>query len=157
VSLVLYRIDDRLIHGQVVVGWGQRLGIGFIVLVDDGVRANVWEQELYRMGVPGAMDVAFATVAEAAGRMAEWEREPRKGILLTGDVATMVALCAAAPDVRKVNVGGVHARDGRRERLRYVFLTDSEAAQLKALSDRGVEVTSQDLPTTRPVPIAELV
>ena len=34
-SIDLYRIDDRLIHGQVVVGWGQALGTGFIVLVDD--------------------------------------------------------------------------------------------------------------------------
>lgn len=155
-SLVLYRIDDRLIHGQVVVGWGQRLGIKFIVLVDDAVRANVWEQELYRMGVPGAMDVVFATVVEAAPRIAEWEADARKGLLLTGDVETMVALCAAAPAVRRVNLGGIHARDGRTERLRYVFLTEAEAAQLTALAARGVEVTAQDLPTAKPVPVAEL-
>ena len=156
-SVVLNRIDDRLIHGQVVVGWGQRMGIGFIVLVDDGVRANVWEQELYRMGVPAAMDVVFATVAEATTRAPEWERDARKGILLTGDIATMVALCAAVPEVRQVNVGGIHARDGRTERLRYVFLSAEEAAQLTALAERGVEVTAQDLPTAKPVPIAELV
>jgi len=157
VSVVLYRIDDRLIHGQVVVGWGQRLGIGFIVLVDEGVRANVWEQELYRMGVPPAMDVVFATVAEAAGHAAEWERDPRKGIVLTGDVDTMAALCAAVPEVRKVNVGGIHAREGRTERLRYVFLTEAEAARLRELAGRGVEVTAQDVPTAKPVPVAELV
>ena len=52
VTLELYRIDDRLIHGQVVVGWGQPLDVGFIVLVDDVVAASEWEQELYRMGVP---------------------------------------------------------------------------------------------------------
>ena len=66
--IVLYRIDDRLIHGQVVVGWGQRLGIGFIVLVNDEVRASDWEQELYRMGVPPSIEVVFAGVAEAAHR-----------------------------------------------------------------------------------------
>ena len=157
-SIVLCRIDDRLIHGQVVVGWGQRLGLGFIVVVDDAVRANVWEQELYRMGVPAAMDVVFATVAEAAARLEEWERDPRPGIVLTGDIETMVALCAAAGQAapRRVNVGGVHAREGRTERLRYVFLTAEEAAKLQALAGNGVEVTAQDLPTTKPVPIAEL-
>ena len=155
-SVVLYRIDDRLIHGQVVVGWGQRLGVGFIVLVDEGVRANVWEQELYRMGVPGAMDVAFATVAEAAPRIPEWEADARKGLLLTGDVETMVALCAAAPAIRRVNVGGLHAREGRTERLRYVFLTEAEAAQLGRLAASGGEVTAQDLPSAKPVPVAEL-
>lgn len=157
-SIVLCRIDDRLIHGQVVVGWGQRLGVGFIVVVDEAVRSNVWEQELYRMGVPAATEVVFASVVEAAARLAEWERDPRRGIVLTGDVDTMVALCAAAGAgaLPRVNVGGVHAREGRAERLRYVFLTVEEAAQLRALAARGVEVTAQDLPTTKPVPIAEL-
>jgi mannose/fructose/N-acetylgalactosamine-specific phosphotransferase system component IIB len=41
-TLELYRIDDRLIHGQVVVGWGQPLDIGFIVLVDDLVADAEW-------------------------------------------------------------------------------------------------------------------
>jgi len=50
-SIALYRIDDRLIHGQVVVGWGQRLNVGFIVLVDDAVRASPWEQEIGRAHV----------------------------------------------------------------------------------------------------------
>jgi D-glucosaminate PTS system EIIB component len=159
VSVVLCRIDDRLIHGQVVVGWGQRLGLGFIAVVDDAVKSNVWEQELYRMGVPAAMDVVFATVAEAAAQLPAWEKDPRPGIVLTGDVSTMVQLCAAAGAAapKRVNVGGVHAREGRTERLRYVFLNDDEAARLRELAARGVEVTAQDLPTTKPVPIAELV
>src|SRR4051812_23393445 len=59
VPLELYRIDDRLIHGQVVVGWGRPLDIRFIVLVDDEVAASEWEQELYRMGVPPEMEVFF--------------------------------------------------------------------------------------------------
>ena len=45
-TLVLNRIDDRLIHGQVVVGWGQPLDVRFIVLVDDLVAASDWEKEL---------------------------------------------------------------------------------------------------------------
>jgi mannose/fructose/N-acetylgalactosamine-specific phosphotransferase system component IIB len=59
VTLVLNRIDDRLIHGQVVVGWGQPLDVRFIVLVDDAVAASDWEKELYRMGVPPEMEVRF--------------------------------------------------------------------------------------------------
>ena len=156
-SVVLYRIDDRLIHGQVVVGWAQRMGVGFIVLVDDDVRANDWEQELYRMGVPPSVEIVFASIAEAAARLPEWERDGRKGIVLTGDVDTMAKLCAAMPGERRVNVGGIHAREGRTERLRYVFLSPDEAGKLKALADQGVEVAAQDVPTARPVPIAELV
>ena len=65
-AVELMRIDDRLIHGQVVVGWGQPLDIDFIVLVDDEVASSDWEQELYRMGVPPEMEVVFASVDAAA-------------------------------------------------------------------------------------------
>jgi len=152
-SIALYRIDDRLIHGQVVVGWGKPLNVRFIVLVDDAVRASAWEQELYRMGVPADIEVVFASTAEAAERLPEWERDPRVGILVSGEIDTLAALTGNSHQVRRVNVGGLHHRPGRSERLRYVYLTDAEAAQLRALAAQGVEVTAQDVPTAPAVPL----
>jgi PTS system mannose-specific IIB component/fructoselysine and glucoselysine-specific PTS system IIB component len=157
-SVELFRIDDRLIHGQVVVGWGQPLGVTFLVLVDDEVRASEWEQELYRMGVPPEVEVLFASVAEAATQVAAWRADTRRGIVLTGDVETMAELVAAAPGaVQRVNIGGVHYREGRKERLRYVYLSDEEAARLGTIVAAGVEVVAQDVPTGTPVPLAELL
>jgi PTS system mannose-specific IIB component/fructoselysine and glucoselysine-specific PTS system IIB component len=158
VSIELFRIDDRLIHGQVVVGWGQPLGIDFIVLVDDEVRGSDWEQELYRMGVPPQVQVEFASVAEAVARLPEWQTSPRRGIVLTGDVAGMLHLAGGADGaVHKVNIGGIHYREGRRERLRYVYLSDEEALNLRALADAGAEVSAQDVPTGTRVPLADLL
>ncbi|OLC06766.1 MAG: hypothetical protein AUH42_04930 [Gemmatimonadetes bacterium 13_1_40CM_70_11] len=154
-TIALYRVDDRLIHGQVVVGWGQPLDASFIVLVDDAVRASEWEQDLYRMGVPPHIEVLFASVAEALRRLPEWEAEPRVGILLTGDLDTMAALAMGSNRVGRVNIGGIHHRAGRSERLRYVYLTDEEAAQLRAIAAGGVDVTAQDVPTARAVPLGE--
>jgi mannose/fructose/N-acetylgalactosamine-specific phosphotransferase system component IIB len=157
-SLSLIRLDDRLIHGQVVVGWGQPLNVGFIVLVDDEVRNSAWEQDLYRMGVPPGIDVVFAGISEVSRHLAEWASDPRPGILLVGDVDTLAGLIAAAGnDIHRINVGGVHHRPGRIERLRYVYLTDEEAAKLKQLASNGVEVTAQDVPTARAVPIGEFL
>ena len=153
-SIALYRLDDRLIHGQVVVGWGQPLSCTFIVLVDDEVRESDWEQDLYRMGVPDSMQVIFASVAEATGRLAEWESDARVGILLVGDIDTAAELARRA-GLRRLNVGGIHHRPGRTERLRYVYLTPDEAAKLKALAAAGVDVQAQDVPTARPVPLRE--
>ncbi|MFN2570315.1 MAG: PTS system mannose/fructose/N-acetylgalactosamine-transporter subunit IIB [Gemmatimonadales bacterium] len=154
-TLALYRIDDRLIHGQVVVGWGQPLNCSFIVLVDDEVSGSDWEQDLYRMGVPPQIEVIFASVEQAAAQLGAWESDSRVGILLVGDIDTAVALAERAPQVRGFNVGGVHHRTGRRERLRFVYLTDDEAAKLRQLSERGVEITAQDVPTARAVPVGE--
>jgi len=156
VTLVLYRIDDRLIHGQVVVGWGQAMDIEFIVLVDDAVAGSEWEQELYRMGVPPEMEVFFHSVAEASGRLDTYRNDRRRGILLTGDVRSMACLVAAG-GVPAVNVGGVHHRPGRVQRLRYVFLNSDEERQLRDIAARGVEVAAQDVPAAWPVPLDELL
>ena len=77
------------------------------------------------------------------------------GILLVADIDTAVALAERAPQVRRLNIGGVHHRTGRTERLRFVYLTDDEARKLRALAARGVDVTAQDVPTARPVPVGE--
>lgn len=155
----LFRIDDRLVHGQVVVGWGQPLKLGFIVLADDGVAAEEWEQELYRMGVPPNVDVYFSTVDDAARALERYTADPRPGVLLTGTIGGMLRLVRAAPSgvVRSVNVGGIHHRDDRAQKLRYVFLTQDEEAELRALADAGVVVTAQDVPSAQAVPLSDII
>lgn len=155
-TLVLYRIDDRLIHGQVVVGWGQPLDIGFIVLVDDEVAASDWEQELYRMGVPPEMDVYFHSASDAIGALPRYRDDPRRGILVAGDIATMHRLVEAA-GVDTVNLGGIHFRTGRAQRLRYVFLSPQEEQELRAIQASGARVSAQDVPGAHPIPLDELL
>lgn len=156
-AVELMRIDDRLIHGQVVVGWGQPLDIDFIVLVDDEVASSDWEQELYRMGVPPEMEVIFASVDEAASALASYEADERRGIVLTGDIASMRRLIETNGQVRKVNLGGIHHRAGRAQRLRYVFLSPEEEAELRAMAARGIEITAQDVPSARPVSLSSVL
>lgn len=155
--LLLSRIDDRLIHGQVVVGWGRPLALEFIVLVDDEVAANEWEQELYRMAVPTGMEVVFSGVGEAATRLAEWQADPRAGALLTGDIDTMAALFRADHGVvGSINLGGIHHRPGRTERLPYVYLSDDELLRLRALEQAGARISAQDVPTAAPVTLGAI-
>ena len=155
-TLELVRLDDRLVHGQVVVGWGQALAVSLIVLVDDRVRNSDWEKELYRMGMPPDMELLFASVTEAVAAVPSWSASPRKTLVLTGDVDSLVRLVKGS-GIRRVNIGGVHQQSDRRQRLRYVYLTDAEARELVCLKELGVDVTAQDVPTARPVPLSEIV
>ena len=156
-AIELYRIDDRLIHGQVVVGWGQPLDVGFIALVDDEVASSEWEQELYRMGVPPQMDVYFASVVNAATELERWRADQRPGILLTGDIETMRRLVERTNGICAVNLGGIHHRPGRMQRLRYVYLSPQEEDQLRGLAARGVAITAQDVPSARPISLDDLL
>jgi PTS system mannose-specific IIB component/fructoselysine and glucoselysine-specific PTS system IIB component len=156
-GIQLYRIDDRLIHGQVVVGWGQPLNIRFLVLVDDLVASSDWEKDLYRMAVPPEMDIYFADVESAIRDHARYAGDPRPGILITGDIASMLRLVKGIKAIGTVNLGGIHHRAGREQKLRYVFLAGDEEAQLRALEASGVEVVAQDVPSSRARPLAEVL
>lgn len=155
-TLLLYRIDDRLLHGQVVVGWGQPLDIDFLVLVDDTVAGSDWEQDLYRMGVPPEMKVDFLTTADAIAAIPGYRASSGRGILLTGDIATMRRIVDGA-SIEAVNIGGIHSGTGRVQKLRYVFLSPDEERQLRELAASGAKVTAQDVPGARPVALDDLL
>ena len=155
--IVLGRVDDRLVHGQVVIGWGRPLGLQRIVLVDDEVRASEWEQELYRMAAPPEIAVEFSSAAEAAPRLAEWEAARERVLILVGAVATAADLLRRSPGaLHKLNLGGIHAGGGRRERLRYLYLSEDELAMLQRLAREGLEISAQDGPSSRAVPLKDL-
>lgn len=151
-SLVLCRVDDRLVHGQVVIGWGRPLAATQVVLVDDSVAGNSWEQDLYRMAAPDGLAITFASTTDAVERLPGWQAEANRTILLTGDLDTMAQLRDAHPDlITRINLGGIHHRDGREELLRYLYLDRDEVALVKRLVEEGADVSAQDLPTAKAV------
>jgi mannose/fructose/N-acetylgalactosamine-specific phosphotransferase system component IIB len=158
VSIVLYRVDERLIHGQVVVAWGARLRPDRIVVIDDDLAESAWEQELYAMGVPAEVEAEFVGVADAMERIPAWRSSEERVMLLTRDIATL-ARTARTGLLRgeEVNIGGIHHAPGRTRVLRYIFLSDEEREELKHLQEQGVRVTARDLPGARPVDLRELV
>ena len=156
--ILLCRVDDRLIHGQVVVGWGAKLGLDYIAVVDDELATSDWEQDLYRAGLPDRIEVRFRTVDEAAVEIPTWSATSDRGFVLTRDIETMRRLGekGALADV-EVNLGGLHDAPGRRPVLPYLFLADRDRHELELLQACGVRVTVQDLPSTRKVEVAELL
>lgn len=155
--IVLYRIDERLIHGQVVIGWGHELRPDRFVLVDDELSGSDWEQDLYRLGA-GEADVLFAGVSEARSRLDEWRSAPERTILLTRDIGTMRALAEdRALEGETVNLGGLHHGPGRVEVLTYLHVTDAERDLLREMAADGVTVSARDLPDASLVPLATLL
>ncbi len=157
-SVVLYRIDERLIHGQVVMGWGPQLAVEHYVVVDDELATSEWEQDLYRLGLPDTATADFLTVREARARLSDLDAASRRTVVLTRTVAAMSGL---AEDNglrgREVNIGGLHHAAGRTERVPYVYLGPVEEKGLQALAAKGVEVSARDLPGSRAVDLEALL
>lgn len=156
--IVLFRVDERLIHGQVVVGWGERLNMDRIVVIDDELCHSAWEQELYCLGVPPAIDAAFVDVEEARRALPRWRADPRRIVILLRNLATLERLAADHRlENEVVNLGGIHHTAGRERVLPYLFLDDEERATLERIAEQGVRLSARDLPGTREVPLSELL
>jgi mannose/fructose/N-acetylgalactosamine-specific phosphotransferase system component IIB len=156
--IVLLRVDERLIHGQVVVGWGGAMGFGRIVVADDAIAASDWEQELYALAVPPEMEARFVPVDEARALLPSLRADPAETVVLVRDVATLARLAeGGALDGDEVNLGGIHHAAGRDRVLPYLFLDDGDRARLRALAAAGTRVTARDLPASRRVPLEELL
>lgn len=156
--IVLFRVDERLIHGQVVVGWGERLHMDRIVVIDDDLSASAWEQELYCLGVPAAVDAVFTSVAAARRDLPTWRDDPRRVIVLVRDLKTLAELAEegvlAGEDV---NLGGIHFAVGRERVLPYLFLNAEERETLQRIAETGVKLSARDLPGSRPVAYEDLL
>ncbi len=145
---IIWRIDDRLIHGQIIVGWCSQLPIKKLIVCDDEIATTDWEKELLLMAAPSDLETDCLTVAQMAQQLPHCV--PSKGILmvLVKGPQEIQHLLDAGVKLEQVNVGGVHYKDGRKEYLPYLFLSDEEVALFEKLMAQGVKFECRDLPNS---------
>lgn len=152
---MLRRIDDRLIHGQVVVAWGARLRPARIWVVDDASASNEWERDLLKGSAPD-VDVRVVTVADAAAAYAEEAAADGGAFLLVRDLATALALVEAGAAAESFIVGGLHYAPGKTKVNEYVYLDDRDRETARTLRARGVTLDVQDVPASASRTLASL-
>ena len=147
-TFLLVRVDDRLLHGQVVFGWGERLQPRAYLIADDRVAADAWEQEAYRGAVPEGVRVAVSDLRSFAHSWNSLEDAGGTVILIRGleDLARLYQ--DGFRPSGEINLGGRHATAGSIELLAFLQLTRPEVAALRDLLDAGVELNAQELPGT---------
>ena len=156
--IVLYRVDERLLHGQVVVGWGSRLHPARYVIADDELAGSDWEQELYQLTLGEDAEAEFATITEARTRLDEWRQDPVRTVLLTRRLASMVELAeGGALEGEEVNLGGIHHAPGRTAVRSYLHLGEGERDDLRRLAELGVHVMGRELPDSTRVGLDALL
>jgi len=155
--LVLARIDDRLIHGQVTAGWGQKLRPDRIVLVSEEIAADPWQATVYASAVPPSMQVSILGVADAAAQLTGDGplAGARRVILLTASPDDMLALVMRGVPVQRINVGGLHQAAGKRELVPSVYVRPGDLAVFRDLLRRGISVSVQAVPGAREIELDE--
>jgi len=143
VSVVLVRVDQRLLHGQVVVGWAPSLDADHVMIADDALARDAFGSEVMTSAAPPELDVEVAPLSEAARR---FETLEGRTMLLVRSPAALLELVRLGAQVREANVGGLHWKEGARRFLDYLFVTREDVSALTELAKLGVRLIACDLP-----------
>ena len=146
----LIRIDDRLIHAQVVIGWGRHLHPDRIVVADDHVAGNELERTLYASATPPEMKVSILSLEETVRQLGGGVFDREKLILLVAHPQSVLGLMDLGLEVDTVNVGGLHYARGKEKVLDHVYLDEGERSALRELVKRGVTLEARALPESEP-------
>jgi len=154
--LVFVRIDDRLIHGQVVEGWVNYLKATGILVADDKVAANALQRSIMEISVPHGLTVFIGTVAEICERVRSAALSAERMILLFSNPFDALRALKAGLPCPSLNIGGMHYVPGKRKLLDVLAVDEGDLKALQEIVAMGVKVDVQTVPTERPLPLEKV-
>ncbi|MGD9641926.1 MAG: PTS system mannose/fructose/N-acetylgalactosamine-transporter subunit IIB [Elusimicrobiales bacterium] len=156
--IILYRVDDRLVHGQVVEGWVPHLKAEELAVVSDEISGDEMRRAIMRFATPEGVDLKIMTVVEASAYLPEAAKSPRKVLLLLPGLAEALALNRKGLPIPSLNIGGMHYSAGKNLSIgKAIFLNDEDCAALRALSAAGIKIEGRGVPSDSPLDLMEAI
>ncbi len=155
--IALVRVDNRLLHGQILETWVPRLKVRFIVIADDDAAGSPLARAAMTLALPPDLPASIEPLAKV-----DWNAlaagEARVLVLLRdmSDLERAVAAGLGPAQARRVNLGNVHFTQGRLPVTPSVFLSAAEVETLERLARAGFEVEAQAIPSDAPVSAEEM-
>lgn len=146
-NILLTRIDNRLIHGQVATQWNSALGANLILVANDDVAGNKMRQNLMNMAAPTGVATRFFSLQKTIDVI--HKASPKQHIFLVAEnPSDVLTLVKGGVPIRKVNIGNMHMSEGKRQVATSVAVDDADVAAFKELQDLGVELEIRRVPST---------
>ena len=145
-NILLTRIDNRLVHGQVGVTWTSTIGANLLVVVDDVVANDDIQQKL--MGITAetyGFGIRFFTIEKTINVIGK-AAPHQKIFLICRTPQTVRKLVEGGIDLKDINVGNMHFSEGKKQISSKVYVDDQDLADLRFIKQRGVNVFIQDVP-----------
>ena len=155
-AIVLFRIDDRLIHGQVVAGWLKAVPATRVVVVDDATARDAFLAEVLVMAAPPGVEVEVHDVRGGAERARDLMADDEPAYVIVRSPAAALAIREQGVAFTALNVGSMGMAPGRRRVHRSVAASQDELEELRRLEELGVRVVLQAVPEDRAVPLTSL-
>lgn len=153
----LFRIDDRLIHGQVVLGWAKPLKSKCILLCDNEIAMSSWEKELYLTCISKDLKALVYDVKETSKYILSNDECIKDTIVLVKSPKVVFTLIETGYKPKTINIGGLHFSGTRKEYLPYVYLDKSEVSDFSRLMDQEISIFCQDVPTGKKYMLQDII
>lgn len=155
--ICLARIDDRLVHGQVVEGWIPHLRAERVVVVSDMAAHDETQRALMRMALPDEIEFEALSVEEASRHPALLESGGKRTLLLAPGPLEILALLERGVHFSRVNVGGLHYSAGKVQLGKAIFLSEEDRRALQRITRRGVTLEGRATPGEKEVDLLALL
>jgi PTS system mannose-specific IIB component len=146
-AIALLRVDDRLVHGQVIEGWLPSLGADLIVVVSEAAASDPIQSALMKMAMPATVGLLVLGIVDAVDALSSPQMAARRALVLVPGPAEALALLQRGVAVDRINVGGLHFTIGKVQLGRALFLDEKDKEALRAIAARGVRLEGQPLPS----------
>jgi PTS system mannose-specific IIB component len=155
--LGLVRIDDRLIHGQVIAVWCRQRRFSRIVIVDDGVAADAFMQEVLSLAAPPNLQVDVFSMEDGIKVLNEDTSSWGTTMVLMKSPLAAKQLYDGGLRYGALNIGGIGSTPGRKNVFKNIAFSEEEVVILKYLMDQGVEITLLTVPGEKSKSFSDLV
>jgi len=152
-NIVLVRIDDRLIHGQIMTSWVKYTRANTIVIVDDGVANDPFMEKVLKMAVPSEIKVDVFSTDKAIEILKLEDHGSKEIIILAKYPKTIHALIEGGVDIKDINMGGMGASVGRKSLYKNISVSPEEREILKKMVSIGKNIFMQIVPDDKKVEI----
>ena len=155
-NIVATRVDERLIHGQVMASWSKRLQLARIVVVDNQIAKDDFMKTVLSMSAPAGMQIDILSVKGAANTVKS-DADSANTMLLFKRISVALELArelqGSSSKMAELNLGNLGSVPGRVQVTKNIFLSEEERTQIRELQDLGVNVFLQMLYTDPKVPV----
>lgn len=144
--MIWFRVDNRLVHGQVIEAWLPFLNATKLVVVNDDLAADAIRQQIMMMAIPGRISVSFVPVAEAKALYDDVENRSVKALFLFAECGDVLRLLEQGVKISQLNVGNLHYAKGKRQICPHVAVSEQDLACFDSLKKRGVKLDFHSVP-----------
>jgi len=157
-KVVFARVDDRLIHGQIMTRWMKGFPGASIVIVDDSLAVDNFMKNIYTMAAPPGVKVKVVSIDTA---LKEWNQKANideKVFLLFKDIQTIERTIKEGIPIKTLNIGGVAKMPDKKAITQSVNLNSQEAEILWNLHRNfGIEIYLQMVPDSEKLSINTVI